>query len=256
MQFSRNHLFLILNVVVLFGCIALLLPKSDVQQLLVIAVAMAVSLVVPFLIIKQELASMSSTLAFKEQELSAATNELLEARRKVREAATLDELSGAFNRRHFEELLHQHCAIATRGDYVFSISSIKIDSFTDLVKKFGPEKGDEVMRLFVSVSKSSLREVDFIGRMEGEKFCLMLSGASEEFAILAVNRTADLIHQIHVSDDDPDFRLSTSAGVTEFRKSVTAESMLTHADKALGFAINEGGHRIAAHIHTEEVANP
>lgn len=254
MQLSRNHLFLILNVAVLFACVALLLPDGNLQQLGLVAIAMGLSLLAPYLIINKSNAEQDKQLAFNEKELSATKEQLVEAQRKLQEAATLDDLTGAYNKRHFESLISQHCGIATRGNYVFSICSTRIDHFDKLVEKYGRIKGDEVLRLFVSVARSALREVDFIARLDGEKFGLMLSGASEESAILAVNRMAGLIQQIHVSDDDPEFRLTTSAGLTEFRKEVAVENMLADADEALGFATNEGGHRVAAHIHAE-VAN-
>tara|TARA_B100002003_G_scaffold251351_1_gene294438 strand:- start:4050 stop:4433 length:384 start_codon:yes stop_codon:yes gene_type:complete len=64
----------------------------------------------------------------------------------------------------------------------------------------------------------------------------------------------DLIHQIRVSDDDPSFRISTSAGITEFRDTVGEEQMMIDADQALGYAIAEGGHRVAAHVHPDKPA--
>lgn len=250
MQISRIHLLLLLNVAVIYAGIAWFMPLGYLPQIGLVGIAMALSLVAPYLIISFELKTRDKYLVAKDKELMAANSEVLEARRKAQEAATLDDLTGAFNKRHFQDLLNHHWGIATRGNYVFSICSTQIDDFEKVVEKFGEKRADEILSLFVSVAKSSLREVDFVARLEREKFGLMLSDASEEDAILAVNRMADLIHQIRVSDDDPEFRLATSAGLAEFRKEVTVEKMMAHADEALGFAINEGGHRVAAHIHS------
>ena len=250
MQNSTIYLLLIFNVVVIYAFIVLLLPEGHVQQLGLLAIAMILSLVAPYLIIERELDGRDKRLAEKESELVEVREELTDAHRKVQESATLDDLSGAYNSRHYEDLISGHCSIAARGEYLFSICTIQIDDFDKLVEKIGRVKSDAVLRLFVSVIKASLREVDMIARLEGDRFGLMFSGASEEFAMLAVNRMADLVRQISVSKDDPDLRLETSTGVVEFRESATVESMLADADQALASAIRKRD-RVAAYIRSD-----
>ena len=247
MQNSRIYLLLIVNVVVIYACVAFLLSLGDGPQFGLVAIAMVLSLAAPIVIIGRELGERDKRIVTKETELLAMREELTDAQTKVQEAATLDELTGAYNRQHYEDLVNRHCSIAERGDYAFSICAMKIDDFDKLVEKFGRAKGDEILLLFASVVKSALRLVDIIARVEDEKFGLVLSGASEESAILALGRMADLVGQIDVSADDPELKLAASMGVVEFGKTATLESMLADADDALASAIDEGGNRIAAY---------
>jgi diguanylate cyclase (GGDEF)-like protein len=246
---------LLLNVAVFYAGVAWFMPEGFLQQIAAVGIAMGLSLVAQFVLVSTEVGGRDKRIAAKDRDLVARNEELLEARRKAQEVATLDDLTGAFNKRHFGELVARHCAIATRGNYTFSICLTQIDDFAGVVGKFGERKADEMLGLFVTVAKSSLREVDFVARLEGHKFGLFLSDAGEDASILAVNRMVDMIHQIRVSDDDPSFRLSTSAGITEFHEKVGEEQMIADADQALGYAVGEGGHRVAAHVHATPSAH-
>ena len=156
------------------------MPDDYLQQLAVLGIGMVLSLLGPFLIVSRAVGGRDQRIAVKDKDLAARNEELLETRRKAQEVATLDDLTGAYNKRHFGELVARHCAIATRGNYIFSICLTQIDGFDNAVQKFGERKADEILGLFVTVAKSSLREVDVVARLDGEKFGLFLSDAGEE----------------------------------------------------------------------------
>lgn len=250
MEFGRIYLYLVINVAALLALVVFLMPGGTVDQLVIIGFALIASAVVPALVIRGEVKTLRTHVAEARHELSETQKELGQSRKQLQEAATLDDLTGAYNRRHFENLIAHHRGIAARSTYKFSICISKIDNFEQLVEKFGRDAGDEVLRLFVRIVKSALREVDSIARLTGAKFGVMFSGAAEPDAINAITRIVELITQIHVSEDDPDYRLSVSSGLTEFEKEVTTEEMLADAEHALGFAIKRGGDRVAARTHS------
>lgn len=248
----RIYLFLVINVAALLALVVLMMPDGTMDQWVVVGFAMVASLVVPILVIHSETRVLHEHVAAARQELSETQRELAAVKKQAQEAATLDELTGAYNLRHFENLISHHAGIATRGNYTFSICTTKLDNFDALVEKFGREKGDEVLRLFVRIVKSALREVDSVARLGGEKFGIMFSGANEPDSINAVSRIVELIRQIQVDEEDADYRLSSSTGLTEFDADVSSEEMLANAEHALGFAISQGGNRVAAHTHTHD----
>lgn len=249
MQKSRMYLLLALNTAVLYATVIMLLGPSY-QQALIIGIAMAMMMVAPYLIIDRELGALNRELQVKNTELDKAKRDIQAVRRQLQEVATLDEITGAFNKRHYENLVDHHRGLAERGTHVFTVCATQMDNFTELLGEFGDTKGNEMLRIIASIVNSALREVDIVARIDDYKFGIILSGASEEEAIMVVDRIGQLIRQVQVSEDNPDFQLTASTGISAFRESITVDEMLTEADHALAFAVGQGGNRVAAHVQS------
>lgn len=85
-----------------------------------------------------------------------------------------DGLTGAFNQRHFREILKQEFERASRGKRALSLLIIDIDHFKQYNDTMGHEFGDEILRRVSKAIKQSLREIDIFARYGGDEFAAIL----------------------------------------------------------------------------------
>lgn len=84
-----------------------------------------------------------------------------------------DPLTGALNRRAFEQALGQAQAQLQRG-HGFALAMIDIDHFKHINDAHGHQAGDAALQHCVRLWQAELREVDRLGRLGGEEFCALL----------------------------------------------------------------------------------
>lgn len=84
-----------------------------------------------------------------------------------------DPLTGALNRRAFEQALAEAQALLARGRG-FALVMIDIDHFKRVNDEYGHAAGDAALRHCVQVWQSGLRDLDHLGRLGGEEFCALL----------------------------------------------------------------------------------
>ena len=105
---------------------------------------------------------------------------LNEAMEQLAELAMRDELTGLYNRRYIMEVLSRQKALADRGHMSFTVCYCDLDHFKRINDRYGHQIGDQVLGDFARVAKSVVRSVDFVARLGGEEFLLVLVGADEE----------------------------------------------------------------------------
>ncbi len=96
---------------------------------------------------------------------------------RVRELATLDELTGVANRRRFFELAERELSAAGRRGHPVVAMMLDIDHFKQVNDKYGHPSGDDVIRAVVRRMAEQLRETDILGRYGGEEFAMIVADA-------------------------------------------------------------------------------
>ncbi|MBT4161143.1 MAG: GGDEF domain-containing protein [Gammaproteobacteria bacterium] len=240
----RIHLLIGINTILVYGLILFLLPGGSTEQWVVIGIAMAVMMVAPILVINKALNTLEVRATEAESELEAVRDELVKVRENLSAITTLDELTGCYNESHFKEVLLQHSAMSERGSYEFTVAVLQVDQFNHIVDNHGLASANETLQLFTRIVKAALREVDVVSRLGSDIFGLLLSGASEEDAVMIIHRISQLISQIKIKDDD-DLHVTASGGITCFHGTESTEDLIAHASKALEFAVEQGRDRVA-----------
>jgi diguanylate cyclase (GGDEF)-like protein len=160
-------------------------------------------------------------------------------------AASMDPLTGMFNRRGFAEAtarVIEREAIAGRP---VTVLIFDIDHFKSINDRFGHPAGDEILKLFATVVINALRISDLSGRIGGEEFAALLPCSLEE-GVLAAERVREAFADSGIVVDDGPVETTVSIGVAGGPAGTELEVLLAAADTALYQAKRSGRNRVEA----------
>ena len=127
---------------------------------------------------------------------SLAAMVVLRLVRQLRHLSDHDVLTGVLNRRGFEDKLKLEGERLRRYGTPFAVLSIDIDHFKRVNDRFGHGVGDEVLTRVATTLSMGLRDVDRIGRMGGEEFCVLLPHSDEAGAAGAAQRLRERVREL------------------------------------------------------------
>lgn len=168
--------------------------------------------------------------------------------------ATLDALTGFYNRRQLEERIKQEVANAKRQHAPLCGIMTDIDFFKSVNDTYGHAVGDLVLRNIAKIIRSQLREYDIAGRYGGEEFSILLPFTKITEAQMVAERLRQTIEQktIDISKINPDaeiqkLNITMSLGIYEIKENDKDEDLLRKADKALYEAKNTGRNKVVVY---------
>jgi diguanylate cyclase (GGDEF)-like protein len=184
--------------------------------------------------------------------MKRGTFSLIMAHRELKDLATRDYLTGAYNRRYINDRVKQEFHRMRRqdsGDQIKkSIGFIMadIDFFKKVNDTYGHSAGDEVLREVSHRLKEGLRDYDVLCRYGGEEFLIMLPHTDEHDAIQVAERLRQSVAHIPVIVDDiGSVPVTVSFGVASSDDGSEAEhAVIERADKALYLAKEGGRNRV------------
>ncbi|MFR0674847.1 diguanylate cyclase domain-containing protein [Enterobacterales bacterium AW_CKDN230030176-1A_HGKHYDSX7] len=158
--------------------------------------------------------------------------------------AGLDSLTGLPNRRSFDRTAGQALDDAQREHEPLVALLIDLDHFKALNDTHGHLAGDEVLREFALVLRSSLRQTDILCRWGGEEFIVLLRGVEPARAYEVAEKIRRRTEQLAFAFTDYPLRLTTSIGLSYRRPDDTLHSLISRADEALYQAKQRGRNRV------------
>ena len=153
----------------------------------------------------------------------------------MNDAASIDKLTGLFNRKYISEALDAEFKRAKALHNPISVILFDIDNFKKINDTFGHDGGDFVLtNLGAQLKTSELRERDLAGRYGGEEFLIVLPNSSAEKAADVAERIRKKIESYQFVYNGQKIPVTISLGVTSIRKEFHEGSDLyKEADKAL-----------------------
>ena len=161
--------------------------------------------------------------------------------RVLRDAASIDELTGLLNRRGFFAAAHQLVQRQAKRSEPVSVLMFDLDHFKSINDRFGRPLGDELLRLFAATASSSLRNADVIGRFGGKEFIAMLPGSLADAGI-AAERIRQRFQAVGETVAGSKVEATVSIGAASGSLDVAA--LIVSADSALDRAKSNGGNRL------------
>lgn len=166
--------------------------------------------------------------------------------RELHEFASMDALTQLTNRRVFMDHLDTEQARILRRDVsVSSLLMCDLDHFKLVNDRWGHGVGDRALRHFSEILRSQLRTSDLAGRIGGEEFAVLLSGAgnlpARDFACRVQHALANQPLRVEAEE----IHLTLSIGLTQLSpQDTTPDNALSRADKALYRAKQNGRNRV------------
>ena len=188
--------------------------------------------------------------------LEAALNDLrdtqaeLERRRaEFERLSLLDPMTGIGNRRHFNDRARAEIAQARRDGAPLGVVLFDIDHFKRVNDRFGHAVGDIVIQRVVDAACGLLRPGDFVARLGGEEFVLLIPGADLEALYPVAERVREAIAAMSIETGSPDrpewIRITTSFGLAVIgADEASIEPVVARADAALYCAKDQGRNRV------------
>lgn len=157
--------------------------------------------------------------------------------------ATLDEKTGLYNNKFFENILEMEMEKARRGYQKLCLFIVDIDFFKKINDTYGHLKGDEFLKRLASVIKKQLRKSDIAARFGGEEFFILLPETNLEKAKLITARVHEAIKSEPLLKK---YKITVSGGLTCYTEKDTGRSFKERADKAMYKAKETGRDRFVA----------
>jgi diguanylate cyclase len=182
-------------------------------------------------------------------EVDAAEARIAELEAQLRDVGDLvqsDPLTGALNRRGFEELYAREAPQAEREGRPLSLAVLDLDGFGKLNSRYGHAGGDAALRHVVETVRTGLRAGDAICRHGGEEFVLLLPGKPLGEALAVVQRLQRLLAEQPAVHEGRRITVSFSGGVAARQLGEDREHLVRRADRAMYQAKHEGRNRVVA----------
>ncbi len=189
-------------------------------------------------------AEISSTIDFSrlgvELEYNTSKKEYYE------KLSSIDPLTGTFNRRKLNALADIEISRLSRFNRPLSLMMLDIDHFKKINDSYGHAIGDDVLIEFCQICQQHVRNIDFVARIGGEEFVVLMPETDLKQAYILAERIRAAIDEHTVIVDDEAIRFTVSIGVAEWSSSGCKyfDDLLECADQRLYAAKQIGRNRV------------
>jgi diguanylate cyclase len=173
-------------------------------------------------------------------ELERETSDLHSRLDSEKQRARIDPLTGIANRKSFEERFAQEIAQQPRADPAVVMLLWDLDNFKVINDSYGHRAGDRVLQSVAACFMAAVRGNDFVARIGGEEFVMLLSGTKLAQAMLIANQVRSAVEALRFHFRGTPVRVTVSCGVTELLDTDAAEAAFDRADSALYRAKHNG----------------
>jgi diguanylate cyclase (GGDEF)-like protein len=109
-----------------------------------------------------------------------------------------------------------------------------IDRFKQINDTYGHAAGDSVLKTIANLAKEAVREVDFVARIGGEEFAILLPEVSVEQALVTAERLRERVAERSLDYQGQKLAFTASFGVTQLDEAdQDFETVLHRADQAM-----------------------
>ena len=164
--------------------------------------------------------------------------------KQIHRLAYFDHLTGLANRSYYQERMEDIIKSAKQRKAQFALMFIDLDDFKGINDNFGHHNGDKFLQEIAQRLKLVAREIDFIVRLGGDEFCIILNNITDEASVTEVaKRCQQKINQPLLLDNHQ-LKPKASIGIALYPKDGSTEpELLKAADTAMYLAKQTGKQR-------------
>src|SRR4051812_15348332 len=161
---------------------------------------------------------------------AAVAIQLAALRERLAGLAFSDPLTGLATRRMWDEELPRELARTRRSESPLTIAALDLDHMSAFNRVRGEREGDRLIKECASRWRTDLRDVDFLARIDGTEFAVVLPGCG-------LGEACDVLDRVRESTPRGQ---TASAGVARWDGEEPAELLLARAQDALSAAKSSG----------------
>ena len=159
---------------------------------------------------------------------------------REKHGARHDPLTGVANRKSFDERFTLEIARRAQGGKPFVMLLWDIDNFKVINDSYGHRAGDRVLQSVAGCFTAALRATDFVARIGGEEFAVLLIGLGLTDAVNVANQVRTAVERLRFHFRGIPVRVTVSCGITELHEGDASEAAFDRADAAL-YRAKHGG---------------
>jgi diguanylate cyclase len=162
--------------------------------------------------------------------LDSVKKQLVEADKAVRQ----DHLTGAYNRKSFDEHMKEQFQLFQLSKTPVSVLTLDIDFFKKINDTYGHDIGDFILKECVKLLQATFaQESDFVARVGGEEFVIVLSDHNIEQAVKKAEVVMAKIRKEVFVESSHEFRFTVSMGIAQLLEGESVDQLMKRADQAL-----------------------
>jgi len=162
----------------------------------------------------------------------------------LRESTLRDPMTGLYNRRFLEQFSDRLTSTTDRQESSLSLLMCDLDSFKEMNDAHGHEAGDLALHEAVRIFGASVRHTDFVIRMGGDEFLVILADSSPEKATEVAERIRASMEANRFDIASRKLKITLSLGVSIYpQDSEDFQECMRAADAALYCAKEAGCNR-------------
>lgn len=178
-----------------------------------------------------------------ERQVRHRTSDLQTANERLSLAATTDVLTDLPNRRAFDAALESAIQRARSDNQTLCLAIVDVDWFKSVNDRYGHDVGDKVLQVLAVYLRKSLRESDFVARIGGEEFAVIMPQSDITLADTLLNQLCTGVTSILI-EEAKDYQLSISIGCAKWHSVLSIDELYKLSDQALYQAKNKGRGRV------------
>jgi diguanylate cyclase len=187
-----------------------------------------------------------TVITLQRKQLEKANAELQQKQKELERLTRQDGLTGLFNRNTFTELSRSELARSQRQGSSTTIVLLDLDHFKRVNDTWGHPAGDAVLRHAATLTSSTVRSTDLVGRLGGEEFIVLLPNTAMDAGRRIAEKIRLRLESSVVKWEGNRIPVTASFGVssTTAAEKLDFDHLYTEADKALYLAKHRGRNRV------------
>ncbi len=185
----------------------------------------------------------ASELKSEVSKLKGKTDELIKLCAEQEARLMIDSLTNVHSRYAYERRLEEEFQRWQRHSQPLSFTVWDIDLFKRINDSYGHEAGDRLLRGVADLFARNKRAEDFLARIGGEEFVLLLPATELDAAKGVAEKLRACVEAAAIRHHGEPVKVTVSAGLTEFRPGDTPTTVYERADRALYQAKQQGRNR-------------
>jgi diguanylate cyclase len=174
------------------------------------------------------------------EDLERETQDLHSKLDQEKHGARLDPLTSVANRKSFDERFAQEVQRRAQSDLSVTLLLWDLDNFKFINDSYGHRAGDRVLQSVATCFMSGLRAEDFVARIGGEEFVVLLTGLPFERALRIADELRIGVSALRFHFRGTPVKVTVSCGLTELRSGDAGGAAFDRADAALYRAKHAG----------------